>query len=171
MKSQKFNIFILLLVLAIPFALSSQTRKAIPGGRYEALSGVKNSRNTADISSHLLEKKDTASLFWNEIINYLPENSQNLSYFSRNESDAFARELFVSKGIRQSNHLKDNTTFFYTSNLEKDKEIIKRAKSKIKLIVVKDTKSLSQMMNSLNQFDVALYQSDKESHYYLLKIK
>ena len=49
-----------MMVLSIPFALS-QTRKAIPAGRYEALSGVKTSHGQKSIDS--ASSKDSVGLF------------------------------------------------------------------------------------------------------------
>lgn len=171
MRKQKYNIFILLIVLAIPFALSSQTRKAIPGGRFEALSGIKNARSHASALPSASEKKDSTTLFWNEVLNHIPSGTHNISYFSKTEVDQFSKDLFIAKGIRKSSHLKDNATFFYSDNLSADADLLKKNKNKFHLVVLKDAKTIGEKLGALKDFDIVIYQADEKFNYYLLKFK
>ena len=98
---QTINIIAFFFVLSIPFALSSQTRKAIPAGRYEALSGVKNSRNLKSTDSNVIDRKDSTALFWNEVLSHMPENTE-LSYFSTSKMDEFSTSLLTTKGLKTS---------------------------------------------------------------------
>lgn len=168
---QTINIIAFFFVLAIPFALSSQTRKAIPAGRYEALSGVKNSRSVKSIDSTTGDKKDSTALFWNEVLSHMPENAQNLSYYSSGKMDEFSTSLLTTKGLRLSNKLNANTNIVFSDDLKRDQEILKGLKNKSSLVVLKDSEQLKDVMASLGQFEVLLYQAEDQSNYFLLKLK
>ena len=167
---QTINIIAFFFVLSIPFALSSQTRKAIPAGRYEALSGVKNSRSvkSTDVGS---EKKDSTSLFWNEVLSHVPDNSQNNSYFSTGKMDEFSSTILASKGLKSSKKIGSNTSLIISDDLNRDREIFKNIKDKNSLIVLKDSQELKDVMASLGQFEVLLYQAEDQSNYFLLKLR
>jgi len=167
---QTINIFAFFFVLAIPFALSSQTRKAIPAGRYEALSGVKNSR-VVKSDQAMGEKKDSASLFWNEVLNHIPENAQDVSYFATGKMDEFSTNLLGTKGLKLSRILNDQTNIIFSDNLKRDYQVFKGLKNKNSLVVLKDTQQLKEVVASLGQFEVLLYQVEDQSHYFLLKLK
>lgn len=167
---QTINIIAFFFVLSIPFALSSQTRKAIPAGRYEALSGVKNSRNPKSIDSSAISRSDSKILFWNEVLNHMPENTA-LSYFSTSKLDDFSSSLLANKGLKSSKKLEAKTNIIFSDDLNRDREILKTLKSKSSLIVLKDSHELKDVMNSLAQYDVLLYQAEDQSNYFLLKLK
>ena len=166
---QTINIIAFFFVLAIPFALSSQTRKAIPSGRYEALSGVKNSRNkSADSSS--IERKDSTTLFWNEVLSHMPENTE-LSYFSTSKMDEFSTSLLTTKGLKTSKKLGAKTNIVFSDDLNRDRDILKTLKNKNSLVVLKDSQELKDVMVMLGQYEVLLYQAEDKSNYFLLKLK
>lgn len=167
---QTINIVAFFFVLSIPFALSSQTRKAIPAGRYEALSGVKNSRSVKSTDS-VNDKKDSTTLFWNEVLNHMPENSQNLSYFATGKMDEFSSSLLANKGLKSSKKIGSATNIIFSDDLNRDREIFKNLKNKNNLVVLKDSHQLKDVMSSLNQFEVLLYQAEDQSNYFLLKLK
>lgn len=168
---QTINIAAFFFVLAIPFALSSQTRKAIPAGRYEALSGVKNSRSVKSTEAPTGERKDSTALFWNEVLNHMPENTQNLSYFSTGKMDEFSTNLLATKGLKTSKKLGESTNIVFSDDLKRDREILKGLKNKNGLVVLKDSQELKDVMSTLGQFEVLLYQAEDQSNYFLLKLK
>ena len=167
---QTINILALFFVLAIPFALSSQTRKAIPAGRYEALSGIKNSRVTKTSDNQINEKKDSTSLFWNEVLNHFPENTK-LSYFSTGKVDDGTTNILSTKGVKAAKKLKGDTSIIISDDMKRDKELLSGMKNKNGLVVLKDSQDLKNVMASLGQFEVLLYQADDKSNYFLLKLK
>lgn len=168
---QTINIAAFFFVLAIPFALSSQTRKAIPAGRYEALSGVKNSRSVKSIDASTADKKDSTALFWNEVLNHMPENANELSYYATGKMDEFSTNLLATKGMRQAKKLNARTHIVFSDDLKRDKDILKGLKNKSSLVVLKDSEELKNVMASLGQFEVLLYQAENQSNYFLLKLK
>ncbi len=167
---QTINIIAFFFVLAIPFALSSQTRKAIPAGRYEALSGVKNSRNIKNVESSMIDRKDSTALFWNEVLNHMPENTE-LSYFSTSKMDDFSTSLLTTKGLKTAKKLGEKTNIIFSDDLNRDREILKTLKNKKSLVVLKESKELKDVMASLGQYEVLLYQAEDQSNYFLLKLK
>ena len=168
---QTINILAFFFVLSIPFALSSQTRKAIPAGRYEALSGIKNSRAIKSTDSQVNEKKDSTSLFWNEVLNHIPENSQRVSYFSTGKIDEATTNLLSTKGVKAAKQLKADTNIIISDNLKRDREVLGNMKNKNGLVVLKDSQDLKNVMSSLGQYEVLLYQAEDKSNFFLLKLK
>ncbi len=168
---QTVNIIAFFFVLSIPFALSSQTRKAIPAGRYEALSGIKNSRSPKATDTTTADRKDSTALFWNEVLNHVPENTSDLSYFSTGKMDEFSTSLLTTKGLKTSKKLGEKTNIVFSDDLNRDREILKNLKNKNGLVVLKDPHQLKDVMSSLGQFEVLLYQAEDQSNYFLLKLK
>jgi len=167
---QTVNIIAFFFVLSIPFALASQTRKAIPAGRYEALSGVKNSRSTKSTDSGAVSRSDSTTLFWNEVLNHMPENT-DLSYFSTGKMDEFSTSLLATKGLKTSKKLGEKTNIVFSDDLNRDREVLKTLKNKNGLVVLKDSHQLKDVMASLGQYEVLLYQAEDQSNYFLLKLK
>ncbi len=167
---QTVNILAFFIVLAIPFALSSQTRKAIPAGRYEALSGIKNSRAIKSTDS-VNDKKDTSSLFWNEVLSNVPDNTKNPSFYSTGKLDEASLNILASKGVKSSRKLVDNTNIIISDDLKRDKEMIKGLKNKNSLVVLKDSHDLKEVISSLSQYEVLLYQAEDKSNFFLLKLR
>lgn len=167
---QTVNIIAFFFVLSIPFALSSQTRKAIPAGRYEALSGVKNSRSTKSTDSGATDRKDSTSLFWSEVLNHMPENTE-LSYFSTGKMDEFSANLLASKGLKSAKKLGKKTNIVFSDDLNRDRDVLKTLKNKNGLVVLKDSHELKDVMSSLEQYEVLLYQAEDKSNFFLLKLK
>ena len=168
---QTVNIIAFFFVLSIPFALSSQTRKAIPAGRYEALSGVKNSRSPKATDSGAIDRKDSTALFWYEVLSHIPENTKDLSYFSTGKMDEFSISLLATKGLKTSKRLGEKTNIIFSDDLNRDRDIFKNLKNKNGLVVLKDPHQLKDVMTSLGQFEVLLYQAEDQSNYFLLKLK
>lgn len=168
---QTVNIIAFFFVLSIPFALSSQTRKAIPAGRYEALSGIKNSRSPKATDTTITDRKDSTALFWNEVLSHVPENTSELSYFSSGKMDEFSTSLLTTKGLRTSKKLSQKTNIVFSDDLNRDRELLKNLKNKNGLVVLKDPHQLKDVMSSLGQFEVLLYQAEDQSNYFLLKLK
>ena len=168
---QTINILAFFFVLSIPFALSSQTRKALPAGRYEALSGIKNSRAIKSNDSANNEKKDSSSLFWNEVLNNIPNNTQNPSFYSTGKLDEISLSLLNSKGVKSSRKLAADTNIIISDDLKRDKDIIKGLRNKKSLVVLKDYHDLKEVISSLSQFEVLLYQAEDKSNYFLLKLR
>lgn len=168
---QTINIIAFFFVLSIPFALSSQTRKAIPAGRYEALSGVKNPRSAKNAEAPANERKDSTTHFWNEVINHVPAGTQELSYFSTGKMDEVSANLLSSKGLKTAKKLGDKTNIIFSDDLKRDREILNNLKNKGGLVVLKDPHELKEVMNTLAQFEVLLYQAEDQSNYFLLKLR
>lgn len=156
------------MVLSIPFALS-QTRKAIPAGRYEALSGVKISHTTKGADSS--QAKDSVSLFLAEVAKNLPQGRNENSFYSSSAADANFKAFLVSKGVVEAKTLDSRVNILLSDDLNRDDALFKKIKSRGSLIVLKDKHALKDVMTSLAQFEVVLYQADADQNYYLLKLK
>ena len=169
---QTINIIAFFFVLSIPFALSSQTRKAIPAGRYEALSGIKNSR-ASKINETVTnsDKKEAVTLFWTEVLSHIPEKSNNLNFFSSGKLEDYESSSLKSKGLGQSSQIGQKTKLVYSDNLKRDEFALKSLKNKDSLIVLKDNRELKEVMGLLSQFEVLLYQAESQTNYFLLKLK
>ena len=157
-----------MMVLAIPFALS-QTRKAIPAGRYEALSGVKISHSQKSIDSSGL--KDSLGLFWTEAGKHIPQGRNENSYFNSGTFDANSKAFLASKGIQEAKSLDSRVTILLSDDLIRDNDVFKKIKTKGSLLILKDKHPLKDVMSTLGQFEVIIYQSEADNNYYLLKHK
>ncbi len=169
--NQKTNITILVLVLSIPFALSSQTRKAIPAGRYEALSGIKTSHahknNDAQLST-----KDSMNLFLTEVVKNIPQGKNDNMFFSSETSfDNSFKTVLTSKGALESKNFDSNINILLSDNLSRDRDFIKKLKTKGSLVVLKDKQTLKEVMSSCGNCEVLVFQADSASNYFLLKLK
>ena len=165
MTTMKSNIFILVIVLSIPFALSSQTRKAIPAGRYEALSGIKvarNSKNQETISSGLT----TGKIFWQEVEKHFPVNAEEIVYVNLASMDFGIK----SKNFHEAKNIDQDLDLLVTADLAKDQQFLKRLKGQ-GIIVLRDSRSLEKMMTHLKSYEVLSFHSEKDEHFYLLKRK
>jgi hypothetical protein len=168
---QIINIVTFFSILAIPFALSSQTRKAIPAGRYEALSGVKNSRSVKSLDSSGDEKKDSVGLFWNEVLKHVPEKSKELTYFTKGKLDQSSDNVLNNRGLKAVSSLTAKTNIVFSDDLKRDITFLNELKNKKSLIILKETQELKDVMPVLARFDVLVYQSEEKAHYYLLQLK
>lgn len=169
---QTINIIAFFFVLSIPFALSSQTRKAIPAGRYEALSGIKNSRaSKINETVTSTDKKEAVTLFWTEVLSHIPEKSTNLNFFSIGKLEEFESSSLKSKGLAFASQIGQKTKLVYSDNLKRDEGALKSLKNKDSLIVLKDNRELKEVMGLLSQFEVLLYQAESQTNYFLLKLK
>lgn len=162
------NITLLLAVLSIPFALS-QTRKAIPAGRYEALSGVKISHTQKNMENST--SKDTLTLFWLEVAKHIPQGRTDNSYFSLGEFDSNSKTLLFSKGVYEVKTFNDKVNIFLSDNIVRDNSIIKKIKNKGSLVILKGKHSLKEVLSSIDSYEVVIYQAEVEGNYYLLKHK
>lgn len=165
---QKTNIAVLTLVLSIPFALS-QTRKPIPVGRYEALSGYKVAHNAK--GADVILGKDSLSLFFGEVTKHLPTGRNENFYYSSGDFDVHFKALLNSKGAKESKGFDGRVNILLSDNLDRDSNIMKKIKTKGSLIILKDQKSLKEVLSILNWYDVLLFQAENSSNYFLLKLK
>lgn len=168
---QIFNISAFIIVLSIPFALSSQTRKAIPAGRYEALSGVKNSRALKSLDTNTLSNKDSLNLFWNEVLGHIPKESKGLTFFSTGKMDSNWTDLLVKNGLSKTEEIGESTNVIFSDDLKRDRDLFKTIKAKGHLIVLKGAATLPEVLSTLNQYEVIVYQADTDASFYLLKQK
>ncbi|MFA6238805.1 MAG: hypothetical protein WC635_15825 [Bacteriovorax sp.] len=162
------NIILLTLVLSVPFALS-QTRKAIPAGRYEALSGVKISHSPKSSDSSLA--KETLGLFWSEVAKHIPQGRNENSFFGIGSIDANFKTFLSSKGVLEAKNLDSRVNILLSDSLTRDSDIFKKIKTKGSLIILKDKHGLKDVLSSLNRFEVVVYQSETDNNYYLMKLK
>jgi hypothetical protein len=156
------------MVLAVPFALS-QTRKAIPAGRYEALSGVKISHSQKSTDGSIL--KDSLGLFWTEVAKHIPQGRNENSYYSSGVFDFNFKAFLTSKGVQEAKNLDSRVTILLSDDLSRDEAIFKKIKTKGSLIILKDKHQLKEIMTSLGQFEVIIYQAEVDNNYYLLRRK
>lgn len=165
---QATNITLLVMVLSIPFALS-QTRKAIPAGRYEALSGVKATRSTK--GSEVNISKDSLSLFWNDVVKHLPQGRSENFYYSSGLLDPNVKELLNSKGVMESTSVNSRVNILLSDDFGRDNNLYKKIKNKGSLIILKDKRSLKEVILAFGSYDVLMYQTEADSNYYLFKLK
>lgn len=165
---QTANITLLIMVLSIPFALS-QTRKAIPAGRYEALSGVKTSHSVKSTESALA--KDSLGLFWTEVAKHIPQGRNENSYFSSGAIDSNFKTFLSSKGVLEAKNLDSKVNILLSDNLNRDTDLIKKLKTKGSLLILKDKHTLKDLIPLFGQYEVLVYQADVDNNYYLLKHK
>jgi len=169
---QTINIIAFFFVLAIPFALSSQTRKAIPAGRYEALSGIKNSRANPSVeTNNSADKKVSSSLFWSEVLTHIPDKTNNLNFVLNGKIEEFESTSLLSKGLSLSRQITPQTKLVFSDNLKRDENFLKSLKNKDSLMVLKDSHELKDVLAMFSKHDVILYQADKNANYFLLKLK
>ena len=162
------NITLLVMVLSIPFALS-QTRKAIPAGRYEALSGEKISHGQKSIDNST--SKDSLGLFWSEVAKHIPQDQTKNSYFNSGVFDANFKNFFSSKGVIEAKNLDSRVNILLSDNLSRDNDIFKKIKIKGSLVVLRDKHSLKDVMSIFGHYEVLVYQAEADNNYYLLKHK
>jgi hypothetical protein len=117
------------------------------------------------------EKRDSATLFWNEVLNHIPDNTQQISYYSSGKLDEFSTTLLATKGIKTDKKIEKDTNIIYSDDLNRDRDMFKDLKVKNSLVVLKDSHQLKDVMVSLSQFEVLLYQAEDQSNYFLLKLK
>ena len=157
-----------MLAQAVPFALS-QTRKAIPAGRFEALSGVKVSHTQKSTDGSIL--KDSLGLFWSEVAKHIPQGRNENSYFNSGNFDLNFKAFLASKGVQEAKNLDSRVTILLSDDLSRDEQIFKKIKIKGSLIILKDKHLLTEVISSLKQFEVIIYQSEVDNNYFLLRHK
>lgn len=162
------NITLLVMVLSIPFALS-QTRKAIPAGRYEALSGIKISRSIKSVDSSIA--KDSLGLFWTEVAKHIPQGRTENSYFNSGVIDANFKTFLSSKGVHEVDTLDSRVNILLSDNLARDNDSFKKVKTKGSLLILKDKHGLKDIISGLGQYEVVVYQAETDNNYFLLKRK
>ena len=161
----KTNILILILILSLPFALSSQTRKAIPAGRYEALSGIKISR-TGKNQETGSSVRDTSKQVWSEVEKYFTNEQGELLYANLASTEVGIK----SKNFHEAKSMDQGFDLLITSNLQKDKELVKYLRGK-KMIALFDPRPLEKIIPSLKNYEVVSFRAEKTSNFYLLKTK
>lgn len=162
------NITILTMILSIPFALS-QTRKAIPAGRYEALSGVKISHSLKNADNSLT--KDSLGLFWSEVAKHIPQGRNENSFYNIGVIDTNFKKFLSSKGVLEAKSLDSRVNILLSDNLSRDNDVLKKIKTKGSLIILRDKHVLKDVLSTLNRFDVIVYQAEIDNNYFLLKLK
>lgn len=162
------NIALLIFVLSIPFALS-QTRKAIPAGRYEALSGVKLSHSVKSNESAIA--KDALGLFWTEVAKHIPQGHKENTFYTSGAIDQSFKTFLSSKGVLESKDMGPKVNIVVSDDGERDSNLLKQVKEEGSLIILKEKRSLKDILAQFTQHEVLVFQSEADSNYYLLKIK
>ena len=85
--------------------------------------------------------------------------------------DEFSTKMLATKGAKATRKLCNGTSIVISDDLKRDKEIIVGLKNKNSLVVLKDSQELKDVMASLGQFEVLLYQAEDKSNYFLLKLR
>lgn len=162
---QTINITLLAIVLSIPFALS-QTRKAIPAGRYEALSGIKFSHS---LKSDSLLTKDSLGLFWFEVAKHIPQGRSENLFYNLGVNDIDVKTFLISKGMLEAKNLDNRVSIILSDSFYRDSDLLKKVRTKGSLIILKDKHVLRDVLSVFNRFDVIIYQAEAEVNYFLLK--
>lgn len=173
MKKNLFLSFLLILAGGIfsSTTLFAQARKAIPSGRYEALSGIKNSRMTNNDSRLAYVRSESSSLFWHEVMLVKPKDVLKVDYFTKSNLDDSVMSFFVANAIQKTQFPKSNTTIFYTDDLARDLQYMKENRSKFLLFVLQETTPIEKKLDQLKDFEVLLYQAQEGGYQYLLKVR
>jgi hypothetical protein len=161
----KNNIIVFVLILALPFALSSQTRKAIPAGRYEALSGIKMSHSGKSQETGS-PGHETSKQVWGDIEKYFSSESNEILYANL----ASAEVGIKSKNFHEASNMYLGFDLLITSDLQKDKMLIKFLRGK-KMIALFDVRPLDKVMPIIKSYELVSYRAEKGSNFYLLKTK
>lgn len=162
--NNKRNLILFLIVLAIPFALSSQTRKAIPAGRFEALSGIKTSG-----PKNISEKTTSVhNLIIEELEKNLPTDRREYFYYKNSQYDFNFNILIPQKDFKESIGAEKNVDFLITDNLKKDSEKL-RYLTKSGLILFISSQDLKENMMLISPYELILYQVSGKDNFYLLK--
>lgn len=156
------------MVLSIPFALA-QSRKAIPAGRYEALSGVKISHSVK--SADTQATKDSLGLFWTEVAKHIPESPKGFSFYSANETDPSLKTFLTSKGVLEAKEFDNKVNIISSDDLARDAEIFKKIKTKGTLVILKDKHGLKDLISTFSRFEIIVFQTDVDANYVLLQLK
>lgn len=161
----KTNIFIFFLILALPFALSSQTRKAIPAGRYEALSGVKVSRSgkAQEIGT---PGHESSKQMWGDIEKYFSNESSEILYANLASIEVGIK----SKNFHEASNMYQGFDLLISADLQKDKALVKFLRGK-KMIALFDKRALDKLMPTIKNFEIVSYRAEKSTNFYLLKTK
>jgi hypothetical protein len=162
-----FNIATFVIVLLLPFALSSQTRKAIPAGRYEALSGIKVSHSNKTESTLATNGSNT---IWQEVQKALPAEKNEFNYLKNYSQELNLNSLIPNKGFKESRKAEQGFDLLITEDFKKDKGILKYLKAKGVIVVISKT-SIKEMMNNVSPYELIVFQSQNFENYYLLKSK
>jgi len=165
---QTTNIALLIFVLSIPFALS-QTRKAIPAGRYEALSGVKISHSVKGNESALA--KDALGLFWTEVAKQIPQGHKENTFFSSGAIDPNFKTFLSSKGVIEAKEMSPKVNVLLSDDVSRDSDLLKKIKEKGSLLIVKEKKTPKEIIAQFPQYEMVVYQSEADNNYFLLKVK
>lgn len=165
---QTTNITLLVMVLSIPFALS-QTRKAIPAGRYEALSGVKISHSVKGSESVI--SKDALGLFWTEVAKHIPQGHKENTFFTSGTFDPNTKTFLNSKGVFEATAMGPKVNVILSDNVSRDSELLKKLKEKGSLLILKEKKSMKEILSQFPQYEVVVFQAEPDNNYYLLKYK
>lgn len=160
------NVLIFLFVLCLPFALSSQTRKGIPAGRYEALSGVKVSHTSKNDSAIV---PNTQNNFWGEVLKNLPENKVEISIVKKNVQDINLTQLLPSKKIQDKTAIDSSVDLFITNTIA-NKDELKKLKNKSLIVMIANTTVKDQVSN-LSNYEIITFMAGQNENYFLLKAK
>lgn len=172
MKKNKLTYPLFLLIIGgclFSTHLLAQARKPIPSGRYESLSGIKNSRMTNNDSRLAYIRSESSSLFWHEVMLVKPKDITKVDYFTKSDLDDSVMSFFMANAVQKTQLPKSNTTIFYTDNSARDLQYMRENKSKFLLFVVKDNTPIEKKLDQLKEFEVLLYQSQEDGYQYLLK--
>lgn len=156
------------MVLSIPFALS-QTRKAIPAGRYEALSGVKVSHGPKSSDNSLA--KDSVGLFWSEVVKHISQGKNENYFYSIGAIDGNVKNYLTGKGVLEAKSLGGKVNVVLSDSLERDSAAFKNISIKGSFIILKDKHDLKDVISTLSHYDVIIYQAEVDDNYFLLRLK
>jgi hypothetical protein len=161
----KTNIFLLIVILSIPFALSSQTRKAIPAGRYEALSGIKISHSVRNQEANA-QVHDSNKQIWEDLEKYFANEKGDILYVNLSSRE-FGLKL---QNFHEVKNIDQEFDLLLSTNLQRDKEISKHLRGK-KIVALFDRQPLEKVISKLGKYEIISYRADKSMNVYLLRTK
>ncbi len=150
----------------LPFALSSQTRKAIPAGRYESLSGIKLARSKTESISNPSGQLS----IWQELQKNLATNREEFYYLKNSSSNLNLTNSIPSKNFREGRKKDGSFDLLVTDNIKRDKEELKHLADDGVVLFI-STSTLTDNLNQINGYNLLIFQTNKNENYYLLKLK
>ncbi len=168
--NNKIQILILILILSLPFALSSQTRKPIPAGRYESLSGIK-SANDAALVSDASVAIDKNLILWNEMMNsFASQNKKNIKLFMNGNLSIETIPAQYKTNVLVTNKFSASIDVLLTDNIKRDLNLVSKMSNQ-SMIILYEAIATQELKNSNKNLELLTYISHKNSSFSLFKVR
>lgn len=167
MKTQVFNIALFILILAIPFALSSQTRKPIPKGRYEVLSGIKTSHM---LKNENLERQDPYIGVWEEVSKAYPVDKIEIYYKKNAMVDTSSLVMVTNRNFHEIK-MNQSLDLLITGRIDSAQSELLNLRKKEGMILYVSADPITQVMKQSIPYELIFYKMIKNDHFYLFRYK